>query len=94
MANGSKAPAWANEEINRATDLSKTGSTANPTAPRLERVAPRAPTRKQKAFYIQDGHASAFERLVFEQKQQKGKKAPELAEEAIELLLAKYGAKL
>jgi hypothetical protein len=33
----------------------------------------------------------AFDRLVFEQKQAKGKKAPELAEEAIELLLKKYG---
>ena len=32
----------------------------------------------------------AFDLLVFKQKQAKGKKAPELAEEAIELLLKKY----
>ncbi len=94
MPQPDKKPSWMDEEQGRAENLSKSGATANNQAPKLERVAPRAPTRKQKAFYIQDGHASAFERLVFEQKQQKGKKAPELAEEAIEMLLAKYGEKL
>ena len=86
-------PAWMDEETQRAEDLAAGGTTQNAEAPQLVRAA-RAPSRKQKAFYIQDGHAAAFERLVFDQKQAKGKKAPELAEEAIELLLAKYGSKL
>lgn len=88
-----KKPAWMDEEQGRGSDLAQTGKTANDTAPKLARVA-RAPARKQKAFYIQDGHAEAFERLVFEQKRAGGAKAPELAEEAIEMLLKKYGAKL
>ena len=86
-------PSWMDDEESRADALTETGQTANDTAPKLERVA-RAPKRTQKAFYIQDQHARAFERLVFDQKTLKGKKAPELAEEAIELLLKKYGAKL
>ena len=86
-------PAWMDEEKDRAEDLKKSGTTANDTAPKLARVT-RAPKRMQKAFYIQDKHAQAFDRLVFEQKTIKGKKAPELAEEAIEMLLKKYKAKL
>lgn len=86
-------PAWMKEEDERSEELKKSGTTENATAPRLERVT-RAPKRMQKAFYIQDQHAAAFERLVFEQKTIKGKKAPALAEEAIELLLAKYKQKL
>jgi hypothetical protein len=35
----------------------------------------------------------AFDKLVFEQKITKGKKAPELMEEAIELLIEKYSSK-
>ena len=86
-------PAWMEEEQDRADNLKKSGNTANDTAPKLERVT-RAPKRMQKAFYIQDKHAAAFEKLVFSQKTIKGKKAPELAEQAIELLLKKYGEKL
>ena len=82
-------PSWMDEEENRAEELKKSGNTANSTAPKLARVT-REPKRKQKAFYIQDGHAAAFERLVFNQKQAGGKKATLLAEEAIELLLKKY----
>ena len=81
------------EENNRAKDLAKTGQTVNATAPKLARVAPRAPARKQKAFYIQEQHANAFEALAFELRKS-GTKAPELAEEAIELLLAKHKKKL
>jgi len=47
--------------------------------------------RATKGFYIQEKYAMAFDRLVFNQKQAKGKKAPELAEEAIKILLKKYG---
>jgi len=86
-------PAWMEEEQERAEDLKKSGATANNTAPKLARVT-RAPKRMQKAFYIQNIHAQAFEKLVFNQKMKKGKKAPDLAEEAIELLLNKYEEKL
>lgn len=86
-------PAWMDEEEGRASALAATGKTQNASAPQLVRFS-RAPPRKQKAFYIQEQHAAAFERLVFAQKQAKGKKAPELAEEAIELLLGQYGETL
>ena len=86
-------PAWMEEEQERAEDLKKSGTTVNDTAPKLARVT-RAPKRMQKAFYIQNKHAQAFEKLVFSQKMKKGKKAPDLAEEAIELLLNKYESKL
>lgn len=60
----------------------------NTDAPRLG-VVQREPARKQKPLYMQAKHIAAFELLAFEQKGTK--KAPELAEEAIELLMAKYG---
>lgn len=62
-------------------------------APQVERVR-REPPRKQKAFYIQEWHSEAFEILAFKQKRTTGKRAPELAEEAIELLLEKYSDEL
>lgn len=88
----SKQPNWMNEETDRANKLKNSGTTANDSAPQLKRVT-RAPARKQKAFYIQDKHANAFEKLVFE-KRGSGVKAPELAEQAIELLLKKHNMKL
>lgn len=86
-------PTWMEEEESRAEVLETTGATTNDKAPKLERVV-REPNRMQKAFYIQEKHSRAFERLVFEQKQSKGKKAPALAEEAIEIILEKYGVEL
>lgn len=86
----SNKPSWANEEEIRATKLATKGQTANNAAPKLKRVE-REPKRMQKAFYIQPKHAEAFEDFVLKQKRSKGKKAPELAEEAIKLLLSKYG---
>ena len=49
---------------------------------------------KKKVYKDVEIHSMAFDRLIFSQKQIKGKKAPELIEEAIELLLKKYGEKL
>lgn len=88
---GSK-PAWMTEEEERADKLTDTEATTNNTAPKLVKVN-RAPARKQKAFYIQAQHADAFEDLAFKLKKQ-GIKAPELAEQAIELLLKQHGEKL
>lgn len=85
-------PSWMDEEESRASDLVESGQTTNDKAPKLAKVT-RAPTRKQKAFYIQEKHADAFELLVFEMKKE-GVKAPELAEQAIELLLKKYDKKV
>ena len=82
---------WMDEEDERAEAQAATGQPPNVKAPQLVRKEVKAPPRATKGFYIQELHSMAFDRLVFEQKQAKGKKAPELAEEAIELLLKKYG---
>lgn len=83
-------PSWANEEEQRAEHLAEVGKTNNSAAPQLARIY-REPERKQKAFYIQPKYSEAFEYLVLKQKRAKGKKATELAEEAIKMLLIKYG---
>jgi hypothetical protein len=83
-------PGWMNEEEERAEDLTERAETSNNTAPQLVRVR-KAPPRMQKAFYIQEKYAEAFDDFVYKQRKKKGKKAPELAEEAIKMLLKKYG---
>lgn len=86
---------WIDEENARANELAKTGTTANNNAPLLVKTTKKpAPVRSIKSIYIQDSYSLAFDKLVFEQKIAKGKKAPELMEEAIELLLKKYGGSL
>jgi hypothetical protein len=84
---------WIKDENNRATDLAKTGETLNSKAPRLVSFKKRAtPLRMVKSIYIQSLYSQAFDKLAFDQKLKKGKNAPELMEEAIELLLKKYKA--
>jgi len=85
---------WIDEEEERAEQQAETGTTPNAEAPQLVRRLVSAPPRATKGFYIQEKHSMAFDRLVFTQKQAKGKKAPELAEEAIEILLKKYNMEL
>lgn len=86
---------WLEEENQRAEQLSKTGQTTNSKAPRLVRAKSNpAPVRTKKGFFIQEKYAMAFDRLVFEQKMVKGKKGPELLEEALSMLLKKYGIKV
>jgi len=82
---------WMDEVDEQAEQQAETGKRPNAEAPQLVRKEARAPTRATKGFYIQEKYAMAFDRLVFNQKQAKGKKAPELAEEAIKILLKKYG---
>lgn len=83
---------WIDEENARASELAKTGNTTNNNAPLLVKNTKKpAPVRHIKSIYIQDSYSLAFDKLVFEQKIAKGKKAPQLIEEAIELLLKKYG---
>jgi len=86
----SEQPAWMDEENTRATKLATSGETNNNNAPKMIKVT-RAPKRKQKLFYIQEKHEQAFNQLVLNEKQVKGKKGSELAEEALELLFKKYG---
>ena len=86
---------WIDEENARASELAKTGATTNNNAPLLVRTTKKpAPVRHIKSIYIQESHSIAFDKLVFQQKIAKGKKAPQLMEEAIELLLKKYGESL
>lgn len=86
---------WIDEENARASELAKTGTTTNNNAPLLVRTTKKpAPVRHIKSIYIQDSYSLAFDKLVFDQKIAKGKKAPQLMEEAIELLLKKYGGSL
>ena len=69
------------------------GGTSNNNAPRLIVSKKKVtPARVVKNLYIQESHIRAFDKLVFSQKMLKGKNAPELAEEAIELLLKQYNA--
>jgi len=82
---------WMDEEDDRAEIQAQTGERPNTEAPQLIRKEIKAPARATKGFYIQEKYAMAFDKLVFNQKQAKGKKAPELAEEAIKMLLKKYG---
>lgn len=50
--------------------------------------------REQKYLYMRPSFIVAFEDLVYAQKRAKGKTQPELAEEAIKLLLAKYNVNI
>tara|TARA_B100001093_G_scaffold333725_1_gene318700 strand:- start:254 stop:532 length:279 start_codon:yes stop_codon:yes gene_type:complete len=85
---------WMDEEDERAEEQAVKGVTANSHAPVLVKKREQEPPRATKGFYIQESYSRSFDRLVFEQKMAKGKKAPELAEEAISLLLEKYGVPL
>lgn len=86
---------WIDEENARASELTKTGTTANNNAPLLVKTTKKpTPVRHIKSIYIQESHSIGFDKLVFEQKISKGKKAPELMEEAIELLIQKYNGSL
>lgn len=84
---------WIEQENARAQELASTGKTTNNNAPRVVAIKKKpAPARIIKSVYIQESHSNAFDKLVFEQKMVKGKKAPELIEEAIELLIHNYNA--
>lgn len=87
---------WIEQENSRAQKLVTTGKTMNNNAPRLQIYNKKAasPKRYAKSIFIQDSHSRAFDHLAFNQKMMKKKNAPELAEEAIELLLKRYGEEL
>jgi len=87
---------WLNEEDNRAENQSKQGQKlSNPNAPRLVKTPPKEKKvqRSVKGLRIRIDLQKVFDRLVFEQKQADGKTGPELADEAIKLILDKYRVK-
>ncbi len=79
---------WMDEVDSQAQDHS--GTPPNAEAPILVREKAKSPRRATKGIYIQEKHSIALDRLAFSQKMKKGKSAPQLAEEAIELLMKKY----
>ena len=86
---------WVEGDSKQAENLADSEQVRNNAAPRLVRRRPATPKRSTKALYMQKKHADAFDRVVLEQKIATGKRqAPELAEEAIELLCEKYGIEL
>ncbi len=88
-------PDWMKKEEDRADELATENKTSNQEAPQMIKII-KAPPRMQKAFYIQEKYGEAFDDLVHKQKKQRkktgaGKKSTALAEEAIKMLLIKYG---
>lgn len=79
------------EENERANNLCKTGKTTNAKAPRVKPVSKEAHAKRSiRSVYIKESHQRMLDKLVFEQKMVGGKKAPDLIEEAIELITKKY----
>ncbi|TYA74952.1 hypothetical protein [Seonamhaeicola marinus] len=83
---------WMNEEENKADDLNKEGVVPNGKAPVMVKVY-REPPRQQRPISIQDKHWFTLQELVSKQKKN-GVRSTHLYEEAIELLLEKYGMKV
>lgn len=82
---------WMEEENVRAGNLAKTGKTNNSNAPKaVGNTNKSSILRSARSIYIQDTHQKLLDKLIFEQKISRGKKAPELIEEAIELVAKKY----
>lgn len=85
---------WMDEENERAKSLSKTGKTTNDKAPRIQSVSKETSTKRSiRSIYIKESHQRMLDKLIFEQKMAGGKKAPDLLEEAIELIATKYNIK-
>ena len=85
---------WMDEENERAKNLSEAGKTTNDKAPRIKSASKEISTKRSiRSVYIKKSHQHILDRLIFEQKMVGGKKAPDLLEEAIELIAKKYNIK-
>ena len=85
---------WMDEENARAINLSETGKTTNDKALRIKSVSKEISTKRSiRSVYIKEFHQRMLDKLIFEQKMIGGKKAPDLLEEAIELMIKKYNIK-
>lgn len=83
---------WINKENERAIDLCNKKETQNKNAPKLIKQKLKKPVLKRqiKSIFLQKSFSIAFDKLVFDEKMKSGKNAPQLIEEAIELLVNKY----
>jgi hypothetical protein len=91
-------PDWMEQENAKAKKQADNGGRTNAKAPHLVKQIskPKKETvvRSVKGLRIQKPLQMKFDELVFRQKQVGGKTGPELADEAIKLLLKKYNIKL
>ncbi|MBF0383019.1 MAG: hypothetical protein HQL69_18515 [Magnetococcales bacterium] len=90
-------PDWMKEENEKAQKQADNGGRANAKAPHLVKQKSKQKNevivRSVKGLRIQKPLQMQFDELVFRQKQAGGMTGPELAEEAIRLLLKKYKVK-
>lgn len=92
MAKGNDVPDWMAEEQQRAESQAATGQVVNPEA----KGAPKTKvTRRNKAFQVEAGREAKWHMLVAQQKAagRGGNAGPELIDEALDLLFAKYEEK-
>lgn len=85
-------PDWLEQENKRAEDNLAQGTTENAEAPKMVMVKSKRakkPSRKTRGIFVQDPIWSKYEKTVFKMK--KVKSAPELAEEALQYIIDKYG---
>ncbi|EGQ8551619.1 hypothetical protein MW344_003872 [Vibrio parahaemolyticus] len=80
---------WMDEEDDRAESNQLKGQTENVDAPRMKKVI-RTPKRTTRGIFVDDSIWEDFEDIIYQQKKQKGKSKPELAEEALLYIIEKY----
>jgi len=85
---------WFTEEETRAEQQVEKGTTTNGDAEIIKiRQKPKKIERPVKGLRIRLDLQHKFETLVLTEKQKNGRTGPELADEAMKLLLDKYGVK-
>ena len=88
-------PEWMSEEATRAARQTAAGKLVNERAVVKKRPVkpPKAqrPTRVLRGWRPSRTRAAAFDALVAEQKNTSGKNGPKLIDEALDLLLKRYG---
>jgi hypothetical protein len=88
-------PNWMDQENKKAEKQAGNGGRTNSKAPHLAKQKPEKETivRSVKGLRIQKPLQRQFDELVFREKQAERKTGPELADEAIRLLLKKHSMK-
>ncbi|NAW91716.1 MULTISPECIES: hypothetical protein [unclassified Vibrio] len=84
---------WLEEENQRAQANVETGQTENSEAPRMVLVKSKRvkkPQRKTRGIYVQDKIWKKYDLTVYKMKGVKS--APDLAEEALQYIIDKYGS--
>lgn len=96
-------PDWMNEESDRASKQKEKGTTVNHTAPAPAKKAAASKPKKAekptvnripKGFQLDEDKALAWDMALPVLKRKLGKTGPELADEMVDLLLAKYSKHL